>query len=60
MGVELPVLPVKQELPDVSFWQECRKRAAVSNIPAWKIAEEGFLHPTGCPSARIDKPRNYR
>ena len=49
MGVELPVLPVKQELPDVSFWQECRKRAAVSNIPAWKIAEEGFLHPTRLP-----------
>jgi hypothetical protein len=43
MAVVHPV-PLKKELSDTEFWQECRRRAAVLNIPAWQLAEEGFLH----------------
>ena len=38
--------------PDEEFWQSCRKRAAVLNIPAWRIAEEQFQHPENNASKR--------
>lgn len=36
---------VTEETPDVKFWAECRRRALELNIPAWRLAEEGFRHP---------------
>jgi len=42
----VPTKPkVTFEDPEVTFWQECRKRAAELGIPAWKLAEEGYAHP---------------
>ncbi len=41
------VHPVTFDTPETSeaeFWQECRRRAEILNIPAWMLAEEGFLH----------------
>lgn len=32
------------ETPETKFWQECRKRAQELGIPAWQLAEEGFVH----------------
>jgi hypothetical protein len=32
------------EDPEVKFWQECRKRSAELGIPAWKLAEDNFMH----------------
>lgn len=37
-------VPFKTESPDTEFWQECRRRAEILNIPAWQLAEEGFWH----------------
>jgi hypothetical protein len=43
MAVVHPV-PFKTESPDTEFWQECRRRAEILNIPAWQLAEEDFRH----------------
>jgi hypothetical protein len=43
MAVVQPVT-LKTESPDTDFWQECRRLAAILNIPAWQLAEEGFKH----------------
>lgn len=32
------------ENPEVQFWQECRQRAEELGIPAWQLAEDGFIH----------------
>lgn len=32
------------ESPETTFWQQCRKRAEELGIPAWRLAEEGFIH----------------
>lgn len=32
------------EDPETEFWQECRKRAQELGVPAWQLAEEGFVH----------------
>jgi len=49
MVVEATANPETHETPNISFWQECRKQAEFFNVPAWRIAEEGFLHPTRLP-----------
>jgi hypothetical protein len=33
---------------ETKLWQECRKRAQELGIPAWQLAEEGFIQ------ARLD------
>jgi hypothetical protein len=44
----MPSMPVKSpefiENPETQFWQECRQRAEELGIPAWLLAEEGFVH----------------
>lgn len=32
------------ENPEMQFWQECRQRAQELGIPAWQLAEDGFIH----------------
>ncbi len=32
------------ENPETHFWQQCRQRAEELGIPAWRLAEEGFVH----------------
>lgn len=32
------------ENPETQFWQACRQRAEELGIPAWLLAEEGFVH----------------
>lgn len=39
-----PKTPKFLENPEAEFWQECRKRAQELGIPAWQLAEEGFVH----------------
>lgn len=44
----MSTMPVKTETfvedPETEFWQECRRRAQQLGIPAWQLAEEGFVH----------------
>lgn len=44
----MPSMPVKSlefvETPETQFWQQCRERAERLGIPAWLLAEEGFVH----------------
>jgi hypothetical protein len=40
-----PAVLEKQAIPDLIFWDECKRWANLLNIPAWKIAEDGFNHP---------------
>lgn len=44
MAAVHPVSTDTLDAPDADFWQECRRRAMELNIPAWQLAEEGFLH----------------
>jgi hypothetical protein len=30
--------------PPTDFWDRCKERASLVNVPAWKLAEEGFTH----------------
>ncbi len=53
MAVVQPVT-LKTESPDTDFWQECRRRAAILNIPAWQLAEEGFSH------ALVESPQDLK
>jgi len=53
MAVVQPV-PLKNESPDTDFWRECRRRAAILNIPAWQLAEEGFSHEL------VESPQNLK
>jgi len=32
------------DTPEVQFWQECRRRSQDLGVPAWLLAEEGFIH----------------
>ena len=38
------VQPVTKEKLETEHWQECRKKAALLNIPAWQLAENGYKH----------------
>jgi hypothetical protein len=29
---------------EAEFWAECRRRAMLHNVPAWKIAEQLYTH----------------
>jgi hypothetical protein len=44
MAAVHPVSFDTREATESEFWQECRRRAEILNIPAWMLAEEGFLH----------------
>ena len=41
-----PVKPKKNpvENKEAEFWAECRRRAMLHNVPAWKIAEQLYNH----------------
>lgn len=40
MAVVHPVTSDTHSTFEVDFWQECRRRAELLNIPAWKLAED--------------------
>jgi hypothetical protein len=44
MAAVHPVTFDTQKASEIEFWQECRRRAEILNVPAWLLAEEGFLH----------------
>jgi hypothetical protein len=44
MAAVHPVSFDTREATESEFWQECRRRAEILNIPAWMVAEEHFLH----------------
>jgi hypothetical protein len=38
------VQPATLEALEVEYWQECRRRAQILNIPAWQLAENEWNH----------------
>jgi hypothetical protein len=32
-----------------TFWQECRRRSAELNVPAWQLAEDTYTHENKLP-----------
>jgi hypothetical protein len=44
MAAVHPVSFDTREATESEFWQECRRRAEILNIPAWRLAEEYFQH----------------
>lgn len=44
MFVEPSATLEKQATPEISYWQSCKSKAKILNIPAWMIAEENFVH----------------
>lgn len=38
------VQPAFLEDPETQYWQECRRRAEILNVPAWSLAENEWAH----------------
>jgi hypothetical protein len=55
MAVELPATFKELDDPDAAFWSECRKRAAILNVPAWKLAEDSYQHPKKAKRSNIGR-----